>query len=264
MHVTEPNRAAAERLHDHAADQKHQSALLRRIIADNLTSRLGSSRAEGSLRSILQHPQTFQDPSLVATRLLSTGEHVPAIIEELAHQACVAGCLWEEDELDFCDVTARVVRLQMIARQLSCGLERASRPTGHRIMLMPCPHETHVFGLQLLEMAFRDAGWAVARGGAQAEGPGALLARTDFDAVGLSLSNTDLLPHLRDAIAHLRRASRNQSLRVLVGGPCFDRGDADVTSVGADAYAPDACSAPMIAKEIVNEQKLICAGASIS
>ncbi|SDM77405.1 hypothetical protein SAMN05216360_103339 [Methylobacterium phyllostachyos] len=185
-------------------------------------------------------------------------------MEELAHQACIAGISWEEDHITFCDVTARVAHLQMITRQVSSKLEHTFRQTGPSILLTPCPHETHLFGLQLLDLAFREAGWAVTRSGSKGEWPGDLLAQAHYDVVGLSLSSDGLVPHLRDEITRLRRVSRNQSLRVLVGGPCFDRGDADIGSVGADAYAPDAWSAPTVAEEIVHEEKLICAGISIS
>lgn len=264
MYVTEFDRVTTDRYPNRTASAKPNFEILEGIIENDIIPTLGATHARGSLRSILENYHASNDLSAITARILSAGEPVSVLIDELTHHACVAGILWDDDELDFCDVTARVARLQTIARQLSQKLDRSWRRTGYSILLMPSPRETHVFGLQLLEMAFRGAGWAVTRSGSEGEWPGERLVQTHYDVVGLSLSSASLLPHLRHEISRLRRVSRNQSLRVLVGGPCFDRGDADIKSVGADAYAPDACRAPTIAEEIVNEQKLICAGSSIS
>ncbi|WP_170863063.1 cobalamin B12-binding domain-containing protein [Methylobacterium sp. UNC300MFChir4.1] len=212
------------------------------------------------LRNIIEkHSHELNSKDTVAS-IFYSGERLSPIMEELAYQARAAIVLWEEDELSFCEVTARVAHLQMIARYLFSNITRKASCHERSILLMPCPEETHVFGLQLLGAAFHDAGWAVTMSATKPERPRVLIERHHYDVVGLSLSRESLLPLLRDEITRLRRASRNQSLRVLVGGPCFDRGDADAELVGADAYAPDAWSAPTVAGEIVNEQKLICAG----
>lgn len=251
MQVTDLDRGAADHHGRNTPNGNSDFGILKEIVATSILPRLDFDHAQPALRSIFQGIQNHDDASDVFLRIAATGERLSRVVDELAHQACAAGILWEEDQIDLHDVTTRLARLQFIARLLSSKLERAHPHPKRRILLMPCPRETHVFGLQLLAMTFRDAGWAVTTSGATPEWPGDALARSPYDVVGLSVSDEHLLPLLRDEIRRLRRASRNQSLRVLVGGPCFDRGDADVDSVGADAYAPDAGSAPMIADEIV-------------
>jgi MerR family transcriptional regulator, light-induced transcriptional regulator len=238
--------------------QSHIFDMLSEIVESDILPTLCAAHTGDSLRSALKEFERTGDVIRLTTRIATSEIGMSTIIGELAYQACAAGIQWEEDEIDFYDVTARLGRLQTIARHLSALLERPFAQTGQSILLMPCPGEAHVFGLQLLSMSFRDAGWTVTQPEANSEWPGERLARLNYDAVGLSLSNVGLLSVLRDEIARLRRASRNKSLCVLVGGSCFDRGDVDFKSVGADAYAPDACSAPAIAAEVVNEQKLIC------
>lgn len=264
MHHASSNCEPTEHYRENTPIRKSGLSILKNVIDNKIVPKLYAEHADQSIRSAFKRFEANVDSAELASRILAEGGQLPIIIDELALQACTVGALWEEDRIDFFDVTTRVARLQMIALELSSKLERTFLQTGHSILLMPCPHETHVFGLQLLELAFRDAGWAVTRPSTKPEWPGELLARSHYDAVGLSLSNEGLLPLLRDEIPRLRRASRNQSLRVLVGGPCFDRGDADFECVGADAYAPDACSAPTIAAEVVNEQKLICTRSAIS
>ncbi|WP_152997632.1 hypothetical protein [Methylobacterium sp. GXS13] len=259
MQAIESNCIAASYFGTHLNFRASLCVALHDIFVREILPNLDAAQTNLALRSILSDIETVKDITQIAARIVAIEDRLPVIIDELAHQACAAGIRWEQDESDFFEVTERIGRLKMIAYHLSAMLERSSIPTGQSILLMPCPQETHVFGLQLLGMTFREAGWAVTRPEMNSEWPGEQLTRLHYDVVGLTLSNVGLLPLLRNEIPRLRRASRNQSLRVLVGGPCFDLGEADFRSVGADAYAPDACSAPAIADEIVNEQKLICA-----
>lgn len=258
MHSMRSDRPTINLSQNQQNRQRHILDTLSDIVESDILPALCTAHTIGSLRYALEEFKRTGHVIRLATLIVTYEIEMSTIIGELAHQACAAGIQWEEDEIDFYDVTARVGRLQTLARHLSELLERPFAQTGLSILLMPCPREAHVFGLHLLSMSFRDAGWTVTQPEANSEWPGERLARQNYDAVGLSLSNVGLLSVLRDEIARLRRASRNKSLCVLVGGPCFDRGDVDFKSVGADAYAPDACSAPAIAAEVVNEQKLIC------
>lgn len=260
MHVAKPSYKVIRPHHDGSSSLRDISCVLQDIIRNKILPEIETAHAGNLLRNIFaKYDHDLRSNDIVAS-ISASGERLPIILKELASQADAAGVLWEKDELSFCEVTARVARLQMIARHLFSNIPRKASCHKRSILLMPCPEETHVFGLQLLETAFHHRGWAVTISATKPESPRVLLERYHYDVVGLSLSRESLLPLLRDEITRLRRASRNQSLRVLVGGPCFDRGDADVESVGADAYAPDAWSAPTVADEIVNEQKLICAG----
>lgn len=189
--------------------------------------------------------------------LLSRGLPLESLLVDLlAPAARHLGSLWEEDECDFLAVTTALGRLQIIARMLCARLESEPPPRGRSVLLLPCPGETHVFGIVIVASAFREAGWTV---GLPDGGPGVLaVAREHFDVVGLSLASDVHLPALAPAIAALRAASCNPDMRILVGGAYFARHPEQVGAVGADACATVAGSAPDIAESLLEMRARAC------
>lgn len=183
------------------------------------------------------------------------------LLDLLAPTARHLGVLWEDDLCDFAELTIAMGRLQRIMHDLTARFhaEPAPDPQGRSILLMACPGETHSFGLSLIERFFRDAGWDVT---SAARDPGidpVFLARTGwFDVIGLSLGSETLLPTLTRAVAALRQASRNQSVRVMVGGPIFTDNPDYVGLVGADATAGDARCAITIAESLLDPRARPC------
>jgi methanogenic corrinoid protein MtbC1 len=182
------------------------------------------------------------------------------LLDLLAPAARHLGALWEEDACDFLAVTEALGRLQAMSRRLCADLESESvRANGRNVLLLPCPGETHMFGLSIVASFFREAGWDVTTA---VPGPGLdplELLRTDwFDVVGLSLSCDVLLPALATTVSDVRRASRNPGVRVLVGGPYFARNGGEAGIVGADACASDGCLAPAAAEALLDRQALAC------
>jgi methanogenic corrinoid protein MtbC1 len=182
------------------------------------------------------------------------------LLDLLAPAARHLGALWEEDACDFLAVTEALGRLQAVSRRLCAEMESESVPaSGRSVLLLPCPGETHRFGLSIVASFFREAGWDVTTA---VPGPGldALdLIGTDWlDVVGLSLSCDVLMPTLAATVADLRRASRNPGLRVLVGGPYFARHGGEAGIFGADACAPEAYLAPAAAEALLDRQALAC------
>lgn len=195
--------------------------------------------------------EALRDGGLPLARLL---------LDLLAPAARHLGALWEEDACDFLAVTEALGRLHAVSRRLCAELERESiLANGRSVLLLPCPGETHLFGLSLVASFFREAGWDVTTA---VPGPGVDpldLLRTDwFDVVGLSLSCDVLLPALAATVADVRRDSRNREIRVLVGGPYFARYGGEAGIVGADACAADACLAPAAAEALLDRQALAC------
>lgn len=182
------------------------------------------------------------------------------LLDLLAPAARHLGALWEEDACDFLAVTEGLGRLQAICRHLCLELESESAPIGGRsVLLLPCPGETHRFGLSIVASFFREAGWDVTTAvPAPGLDPLALLATDWFEVVGLSLSADVLLPVLAATVVEVRRASRNPGIRVLVGGPYFARHGGEAGIVGADACALDACLAPAAAEALLDRQALAC------
>jgi MerR family transcriptional regulator, light-induced transcriptional regulator len=195
--------------------------------------------------------EALRDGGLPLARLL---------LDLLAPAARHLGALWEEDACDFLAVTEALGRLHALSRRLCAELESESVPAnGRSVLLVPCPGETHLFGLSIVASFFREAGWDVTTA---VRGPGLdpldLLRADWFDVVGLSLSCDVLLPVLATTVADVRRDSRNPEIRVLVGGPYFARHGGEAGIVGADACASDACLAPAAAEALLDRQALAC------
>lgn len=192
-------------------------------------------------------------------RLIACGLPLDSLLLDLlAPAARRLGTMWEDDTCDFLVVTEGLGRLQALTRRLCATLERAAGPSGRSILLMPCPGETHVFGLSILASFFRESGWDVTTLGRSGPDPLVAVGTGWFDIVGLSLSCDVHATALKALVPALRRASRNPSLFVMVGGPYFAWSGATASEVGADAYAPDAWSAPDLAEAMLDRPALAC------
>lgn len=182
------------------------------------------------------------------------------LLDLLAPAARHLGELWEDDACDFLAVTEGLGRLQAIGRRLCVQLEdEAVPPAGRSVLLLPCPGETHMFGVSIVASFFREAGWAVTTAG---PGPGvdpvSLLRNDWFDVVGLSLSCAAVLPALATTVPALREASRNPDLRVIVGGPYFALAGTDGLPVAVDACVLDGRQAPGVAEALLDRRALAC------
>ena len=182
------------------------------------------------------------------------------LLELLAPAARHLGEMWEDDTCDFLAVTEGLGRLQAISRRLCAHLENESVPAaGRSVLLLPCPGETHLFGVSIVASFFREAGWQVTMA---TPGPGldpAALLRDDwFDVVGLSLSCEAVMPALAAAIPVLRRASRNPQLSVIVGGPYFAGRGAAGIPVEVDACVLDGRQAPRVAEALLDRRAMAC------
>ena len=175
-------------------------------------------------------------------------------LDLLAPTARFLGELWEEDLCSFNDVTVGLGRLQRVLRELSPALGHSvEHPAqGRRVLLLPSPGEQHTFGLVMVAEFFRRAGWDVT-GGAWAAGADApeLVGAEWFDVIGFSLGAEVHLPQLTACIASARRASRNQDIAILVGGPLFGVHPEFVDQVGADGMTISGREAPSLAEGLI-------------
>jgi methanogenic corrinoid protein MtbC1 len=164
------------------------------------------------------------------------------------------GELWVADRCDFSTVTICLGRLQRLLREWSptFGTEVEHPPNGRRILLAQHPEEQHSFGLSMVAEFFRRAGWEVLGGvGGAAPDPSAQVSREWFDAVGFSIGSETRVDWLRERIAQVRKATRNRSVVVLVGGPLFVLKPEWARSVGADASGHDGGQAPKLAEDLL-------------
>ena len=73
---------------------------------------------------------------------------------------------------------------------------------------------------------------------------------TWFAVVGLTAGSERQLDSMRTTIAQIRRESRNQAVGIMVGGPMFTANPALAHDVGADATAPNAPAAVIVAQKL--------------
>ena len=176
------------------------------------------------------------------------------LLELLAPAARHLGELWEDDRCDFTDVTLGLCRLHQALTHLGSGSRTDCEPVENerRALLAPAPGEQHTFGVLMVSEFFRRAGWDAAHVTGVMEGDVLQAVRADwYDIVGFSLSCESRLDILAGTIRAVRRASRNPSVGVMVGGRVFVEKPDLVTAVGADAMATDGRQAPHQARELL-------------
>jgi MerR family transcriptional regulator, light-induced transcriptional regulator len=190
--------------------------------------------------------------------LRARGLSVEAIyLDLLGPAARELGRLWEEDLVMFSDVTVAVGRLHRIMRTLSpaFGSEVDVPADGRRVLLLPAPGEQHTFGLSMVAEFFRRAGWdVVCELDSRSADPVALVRNEWFDVIGISVGVAARLDWLRAGISAVRHGSRNKAIGVMVGGPVFAADPELPARLGADATAPDARHAPVLAERLLDER----------
>lgn len=180
-------------------------------------------------------------------------------LELVAPTARRLGEMWEDDLADFVEVTLALGRLQQVLHRFSdTFLSEITPPLrGHRILLSPVPGDQHTFGLIMVAEFFRRAGWNVMNRLSPSIGDliGAVQ-ENSFAIVGFSANSESRLDALASAIESVRRASRNPSVNVMVGGPLFAANPELARCVGADATATDGKDAVAHAENLVAVQNL--------
>lgn len=183
------------------------------------------------------------------------------LFEPAAHRL---GELWDADALDFVKVTMAVIRMQNLLHHFGLAFrhEIESREHGRRALLIPAPGERGSFGylmfgafeLALAAEFLRRDGWDafVDSSASRAEAVD-FVDREWFDVIELSLSSESHLDELTAAIRHIRRASRNGALAVMVGGPVFKDHPEMADRVGADVVASGGRQAALQAYNLMEQ-----------
>lgn len=191
---------------------------------------------------------------LFVDRLMEKGASRQEVLLELyAPAARRLGWLWETDACSFAVVTMAMGSLQQALRLMDIRSEAPGDGPGARsIFLAPGMGEQHSFAIQVMELFFRRAGWDVeTEPTLECARVCRMLGQRSLDVLGLSISRDCLLDRLASDIQRLRRASRNKALLILVGGRVFVENPGLVVAVGADATAPDARTAVLLAESRV-------------
>ena len=162
------------------------------------------------------------------------------------------GELWNEDRIDFVDVTLGVARLQRLVHAFG-RLDQVPDYHAKRKVLLACaPGEQHSLGSSIVQKSLRAAGWHVCTCATPEFEDAALLAARDwFGVVGFSLGSDVHLDRLSAAIARVREASMNPKVGIMVGGSAITRNPDWVAAVGADGTAANGPAAVILAKKLL-------------
>lgn len=173
----------------------------------------------------------------------------------LAPTARHLGAMWDDDLCDFATVTMALWRLQQVVRNLSSSFVGEAEAAGEsqRAIFVSMPGEQHTFGLFLVAEFFRRAGWDVHDGPMRTRDELVKVIRDEpFAVAGLSLARESRISELTELIAAVRKASRNRSIKIMVGGPVFVDRPELVRRVGGDATASDGHTAVKMAQDMLS------------
>ena len=164
------------------------------------------------------------------------------------------GQFWDDDLCDLATVALGLSQMRRMMRDYSADFRADPGPVlgTHSVLLTPLPGDQHTFGLNMVADFFSRAGWRTQCAPVRSvDELAAALRRDAYDVVGFSVGSSDRMELLATTIRQVRRASRNQAIGVMVGGPVFSEHPDYVGLVGADATASDARQAPLQAAKLL-------------
>lgn len=172
-------------------------------------------------------------------------------LDVLEPTARLLGEMWDADKCDFVDVTIGVARLQKLLAIFNNSHVVPALDVRRHVLMAMTPGDQHYFGVTMVERFLLAAGWKV-----QAELSGtaddlAEIARCNWFAVaGFTMGSEQMIDSLRATIEQVRQESRNPSIGIMVGGPLFTASPGLAMEVGADATAPNAPGAVLVAQRL--------------
>ncbi len=162
------------------------------------------------------------------------------------------GDLWNQDHLDFLDVTIGVARLQRMVHYFARLDQIPFYDELRRVLVVQTPGELHSFGITVIRRFLTAGGWNVhALPHMTVEQIEEAVSKEWFGVAGFSLASAVNLDQLTDAIAQVRKSSRNANIGIMVGGPAFTADPSLVQRVGADGMAVNGPSAVILAKKLL-------------
>ena len=176
-------------------------------------------------------------------RLIEHHTSVPSLLLNLITPAArYLGELWVQDRLDFSHVTMGLLRMQNITHRHGFVNRRERQSAGEkrRVLLAAAPGSQHLLGLAMVSEFFVMDGWDVTVEVARTEHELLQAVRKDwFELVGLSVGLLEQLPGLPQLVGQVRRAARNPTLAVMLGGAAFTHEGTTLQAYGADTLCTD-------------------------
>jgi methanogenic corrinoid protein MtbC1 len=207
--------------------------------------------------------------SLEAHRLLEVAESflergVPVeslFVDLLAPAARHLGRRWEDDRLDFVDVTMGLWRLQEVLRDIAARAPRFDSGLMRGAALFsPMPGDQHSFGAAMMHECFALAGWDAEMQGETTDGELLnLVGGRAFDLLGLTLSLDAHIERAPALIRAVRSVSMNPRICIMIGGSVCNADPTIAMLAGADGTAADAPGAVAAAERLVRAARAIAA-----
>lgn len=241
---------------------------LSRIVSDHTVPRLLALHGQvGSGTGPISHPATEEVHELgrivlgpesdtaadFVLKLRDRGVSLDDLHSELlGPTAAYLGELWDEDRIDFVDVTLGVARLQRLVVAFG-GLDSIPGYDDRRkILLVGAPGEQHSLGNNIIQRFFRTGGWHVWNcTTTDVEEVGRIVAEEWFGVVGFSLSLDSHFDGLNRAVSKIRAHSVNPKVGIIVGGSAIQRHPGWVRTLGADGTAENGPAAVILAKKLL-------------
>ncbi len=199
------------------------------------------------------------DPDLVIAdveaRINAGASYDDILLRFLAPAARRLGTLWEDDRVDFTDVTIGLMKLHRVVQWIndSAPADRGVGDFAPRILLAPALGEQHLLGVLMVGEFFARSGWSVrCEPHKFSEHIVRCVSEEHFDVVGLSASTHAAAETLAGEIREIRAASMNAGVVIMVGGPVFNNDRHLAKRIGADATAMDGLRAVVTAERLIH------------
>jgi MerR family transcriptional regulator, light-induced transcriptional regulator len=140
------------------------------------------------------------------------------LLDLVAPAARLLGEHWKDDLRTFTEVSAGLGTLQQLVHVLGPSFA-PTVPHRGLVLILAAPGEQHTLGVFLAGEFLRKAGWGVQVDPSMGEAEVlSVVGSQHVELLGISVSNSALLKPLARLIGSARKASRNPSMGVMLGG----------------------------------------------
>lgn len=162
---------------------------------------------------------------------------IPTIARRLGKQ-------WEDDTLSFAEVSIGTNKLERVIHKLDYLFQvtQLEKRGDHSILISVFPESQHSLGTLILSNYFIHSGWRVYRPENNSlRSISRELESNNHDAIAISISCDEQLEQLPNTISVLREKSKNPKIKVLIGGPLYNKTPEKFHHIQADikAFTPE-------------------------
>ena len=162
---------------------------------------------------------------------------IPSIARRLGKQ-------WEDDTLSFAEVSIGVNRLERVIHKLDYLFQvtQLEKRGNQSILITVFPESQHSLGTLILSNYFIHSGWRVYRPeNTSMKSISQEIESHSHDAIAISVSCDEQLELLPNTISALREKSKNKKIKVLIGGPLYNKAPEKFAHIEADikAFTPE-------------------------